>query len=111
MARLIGENLSDGQNSSFEDIQMTNHIKTLEMMIGVFEIMKQARIFQKDNKILEDESAFFNKVIAKNRSNLLAIHAKLIKSDLLKELLRELKKKIRNMTSAEQTFNMVNFLT
>lgn len=111
MSRLIAENLSDVQNSFYEDIQMTNHIKTLEMMIGIFEIMKQARIFQKDNRILEDESAFFNKVIAKNRGNLLVIHGKLIKSDLLKELLKELKKKIRNMTSAEQTFNMVNFLT
>ena len=90
---------------------MTNHLKTLEMMIGVFEIMKQARIFQKENKVLEDESIFFNKVIAKNRGNLLAIHGKLVKSDLLKELLKELKRKIRSLTSAEQTFNMVNFLT
>ena len=71
------------------------------MMIGVFEIMKQAKIFQRENKLLEDESNFFNKVIAKNRGNLLAIHGKLIKSDLLKELLKELKKKIRNMTSAD----------
>jgi hypothetical protein len=58
---------------------MSNHTKTLEMMIGVFEIMKQAKIFQRENKLLEDESNFFNKVIAKNRGNLLAIHGKLIK--------------------------------
>lgn len=41
MAKLLGENLTDDQSGSYEDIQMTNHLKTLEMMIGIFEIMKQ----------------------------------------------------------------------
>ena len=101
MKKLLSENMRVRLAEDYVDPQIINHIKVLEMMISVYEILKQARNFKSGNKVLQEQYTFFLKVLKSTGGDLINVYKKLIKSDLLWELLSELKSTVRKLTNSE----------
>lgn len=105
------ENSKIKLKDEYKDPQIENQIKVLQRMIDIFEILKQANRFRKKNQILESQYKFFQRLMKNKQTDVLSLYNELVKSELLKELMKELKQVIRELTNSDQIYNTLNFLT